>query len=91
MKTHGGCDTRDHISAATALGRAKVTSRTLGRLYPGKAPVITLQEAAWTPEPVWTRKIHGATALKSQDRMKWLLPDGSAGGLVVSKVFIAQF
>ena len=31
-------------------------------------------------------KIRGTTALKSQDRLKWLLPDGSTGGLVVSKV-----
>ena len=28
---------------------------------------------------------HGATAPKSQDRLKRLLPDGSTGGLVVSK------
>ena len=30
--------------------------------------------------------IRGTTALKSQDRLKQLLPDGSTGGLVVSKV-----
>ena len=35
-------------------------------------------------------KIHGATTPKSQDRLKWLLPDGSRGGLVVSKALIPQ-
>ena len=29
--------------------------------------------------------IRGATAPKIQERLKWLLPDGSTGGLVVSK------
>ena len=31
------------------------------------------------------KKICGTTALKSQDRLKQLLPDGSAGDLIVSK------
>ena len=34
--------------------------------------------------------IHGATAPKSQDRLKWLLSDGRTGGLVISKVLIPQ-
>ena len=36
------------------------------------------------------KKIRGATAPKSQDRLKWLLPDGSTGGLVISKALIPQ-
>ena len=32
-----------------------------------------------------SNQIHGATALKSQDQLMWLLPDGSTGDLVVSK------
>ena len=32
----------------------------------------------------------GATAPKTQDRLKWLLPDGSTGDLVVSKALIPQ-
>ena len=36
------------------------------------------------------KKIRGATAPKRQDRLKRLLPDGSAGGLVVSKARIPQ-
>ena len=35
-------------------------------------------------------KIRGATAPKSQDRLKQFLPDGSTGGLVVSKALIPQ-
>ena len=35
-------------------------------------------------------KIRGATAPKSQDRLKRLLPDGSRGGLLVSKALIPQ-
>ena len=35
-------------------------------------------------------KIRGATALKSQDRLKHLLPYGSTVGLVVSKALISQ-
>ena len=34
--------------------------------------------------------IRGATAPKSQDRLKWVLPDGSTGDLVVSKALIPQ-
>ena len=34
---------------------------------------------------VINKKICGATAPKSQDRLKWLLSDGSTGGLMVSK------
>ena len=36
------------------------------------------------------KKVRGATAPKSQDRLKWLLPDGSTGDLVVSKALIPQ-
>ena len=36
------------------------------------------------------RQIRGATAPKSQDRLKRLLPDGSTGDLVVSKALIPQ-
>ena len=36
------------------------------------------------------KKIRGATAPKNQDRLKRLLPDGSTGGLVVSKALIPQ-
>ena len=36
------------------------------------------------------KQIRGATAPKSQDRLKWLLPDGSTGHLVVSKALIPQ-
>ena len=36
------------------------------------------------------KKIRGATAPKSQDRLKRLLPEGSTGGLVVSKALIPQ-
>ena len=34
------------------------------------------------------KNIRGATAPKSQDRLKWLLPDRSTGDLVVSKAFL---
>ena len=34
MKTHGECGTRVHIFAATAVGRRRLASPTLGRLYP---------------------------------------------------------
>ena len=34
--------------------------------------------------------IRGATAPKSQDRLERFLPDGSTGGLVVSKALIPQ-
>ena len=37
-----------------------------------------------------TMTFRGATAPKSQDRLKRLLPDGSTGGLVVSKALIPQ-
>ena len=33
MKAHRGVDARVHIFTATALGRGRVTSPTLGRLY----------------------------------------------------------
>ena len=36
---------------------------------------------------IWrVENVGGTTALKSQDQLKWLLPDGNTGGLVVSKV-----
>ena len=49
-------DARVHILRATALARDSVASPTLGRLYPGKAPVLILQETGWTPGPFWTRR-----------------------------------
>ena len=36
------------------------------------------------------KQIRGATAPKYQDRLKWLLPDGSTGDFVVSKTLISQ-
>ena len=36
------------------------------------------------------KSARGATALKSQDLLKWLLSDGSTGDLVVSKALIHQ-
>ena len=43
------------------------------------------------PEPSGLlKRFRGATAPKSQDRLKWLLPDDSTGGLVVSKALILQ-
>ena len=44
MKAHGDVDAMVHIFAATALGRGRVTSPSLGRLHPRKAPVLILQE-----------------------------------------------
>ena len=38
MKAHGDVDARVHIFTAMALGRGRVASPMLGRLYPGKAP-----------------------------------------------------
>ena len=35
-------------------------------------------------------EIHGATAPRGQDRLKWLLSDGSTGDFVVSKALIPQ-
>ena len=46
-------DARLFIFTATALGRDRVGSHILGRLYPEKAPLYILQEAEWTPESVW--------------------------------------
>ena len=34
--------------------------------------------------------LRGATAPNNQDRLKWLLSDGSTGGLVVSKALVPQ-
>ena len=34
--------------------------------------------------------IRGATAPKSQERLKWLLTDGSTGGLVINKALNPQ-
>ena len=54
---HGGCGCKDpHIGyTAAALRRRRVASPTLGRSYTlGKPPVLILQEAEWTPGPVWT-------------------------------------
>ena len=38
MKAHGDMDARVHILTATALGRGRVASPTLGRLYPRESP-----------------------------------------------------
>ena len=38
----------------------------------------------------YNKYIRGATASKSQNRLKRLLPDGSTGALVVSKALIPQ-
>ena len=57
MKALGDVDARIHIYTATALGRGKVTSPTLGRLYPrGEHPLVILWEALWTTETVRTRR-----------------------------------
>ena len=43
MKVQGDVDARVHINTATALGRDRVASPTLGRPYPrGKPPILTL-------------------------------------------------
>ena len=52
----GDVDARLHIFTATALGRGRVASPTRPPLPPGKPPVLILQEAEWTPGPVWTRR-----------------------------------
>ena len=52
MKATGNVDARVYIFAATALGRGRVVSPTLGCLYPGKAPVLMLQEAELTLGPL---------------------------------------
>ena len=50
-------DVRVHIYTAMALGRDRVASPMLGRLYPrGKPPVLILQKAEWTSGPFWTRR-----------------------------------
>ena len=38
LKAHGDVDARVHIYTATALGRGRVASSTLGRFYPGESP-----------------------------------------------------
>ena len=55
MKGHG--DARVHIYTATSLGRGRVASSTLGRLYPReKIPALILKEAESTPGPSWIRR-----------------------------------
>ena len=50
-------DARTHIYTATAVGRVRVASPALGRLYPGgKSPVLILYQSEWNPEPVWSRR-----------------------------------
>ena len=56
MKAHEDVDARVHICAVTALGRGKQACPTLTVFTPGKAPVVILHEAEWTPGPVWTRR-----------------------------------
>ena len=56
-------DSKVHIFAAKALGRGRVTSPTLDRLYIGKAAVLILQEVEWTPGLLWTRKNEGKSPL----------------------------
>ena len=55
MKAHRNVDTRIHIFAVSALGRGRVVSPTLGRLYRRKAQVLISQEAERTSGPFWTR------------------------------------
>ena len=41
MKTHGGCGCKGaHVYTATALGKCRVASPTLGRLYPGTHIIV---------------------------------------------------
>ena len=47
MKAKGDVNARVHIY----IGRGRVVSPTLGSLEP---PVLILQEAEWTPGPIWT-------------------------------------
>ena len=50
-------DARVHIFTATALGRGRVASPPLCRLYPRWKPLLLiLQEAEWTSGPVWARR-----------------------------------
>ena len=58
MKALGGdVDARVHIYTATALGRGRVASPTLGHLYPrGESLLLIFKEGEWTPGPVWTRR-----------------------------------
>ena len=57
MKAKGVVDSRVHIYKATALGRGRVASPTLGRLYcRGDIPVLISQEVEWTSGPVLTRR-----------------------------------
>ena len=49
MRAHRDVNARVRIFAATALGRGRVATPTLDCLYPGKALVLVLQEAQWTP------------------------------------------
>ena len=44
---------RVHIYTATALGRGRIASPTLGLLYPR---ILILYEPEWTPGPVWRRR-----------------------------------
>jgi hypothetical protein len=49
--------------------RGWVVSTTPGRLSPGKDPVPIVQEAGWTPGPVWTcAKNLAATGIRSPDQ-----------------------
>ena len=52
MNTHGDMNARFYIFIAKALGRGRVASPKLYRLYPEKAPVFILQEAEWIPGPI---------------------------------------
>ena len=56
MKLMGDVDARVHLFLATTLGGGRLASPTLGRLYPDKAQVLTLQEAERASEPFRTRR-----------------------------------
>ena len=47
---------RVHVFATTALGRRRLASIMLSHLYPGKTPVLSLEEAEWNLGSVWTRR-----------------------------------
>ena len=42
MKALGDVDARVHIYTATAIGRGRVASPSLDRLYPGKKPPVLI-------------------------------------------------
>ena len=49
-------NTRVHIFAATALRICRMSSHTLGHIFPRESPVLILQEVEWIWVLVWTRR-----------------------------------